>query len=1207
MKPEDFLATNGLDGSSGGFLLPELSPLDVARIAKGETFDEWQLLELKKRQSKEDHFGPMAGVDAADLASAGWGVIFSAGDGQAEAVREALSPLLEHRRAQAGERYREMIGPDAYRPGESKRDFLKRYRVGAGPPDPRKMPYYLLLVGPPEAIPFRFQHQLDIQYAVGRLSFESLDAYAAYARSVVAAELGGLRRRRQAAFFGASNPGDRSTARSAEELVRPLARQTAAGQPGWDVLELLAEDATKAQLGELVGTADGGPALLFTATHGMGFKKGDSRQLRGNGALVCQDWPGIEKRRPVPIGPDHYFSSEDVTEALRPGGLVAFHFACFGAATPQFDEFAARDFADERAEIASRPFLAQLPQRLLGHSRGGALAVVGHVDRAWTWSFSWPGAGQQLAVFQSTLKLLLDGHPVGWAMECFSERYAELASDLAVVLEDVKWKKEVDEFELADLWTSSNDARNYMILGDPAVRLAAEEPEPAAEDASDKDVATVVDLSGDRPLPKPADDFEGPVSAVSYAELEVALHKSSAGSYHVELRFTRPDSEAETAPKRAGVSFDRGELTSLELDPEAYGQALTRSLFPERNADVLRLYVKARAAAEATGGFLRIRLLVAPSAAELHALRWELLRDPETGAPLATSERTLLSRFMVSHDWRPVKLRSKTHLQALVAVAAPSDAAGYRLAEVDAGGEVARARASLQGLGVRVAGDGEPLTVERLVAGLRGGVDVLYLVCHGALLDGKVPYLFLQSDDGRTARVEGRELAERLGELTEAPRLVVLASCESAGTEDGTDAEGRATAQASLAPLLAEAGVAAVLAMQGRITMQTVEAMMPVFFRELLRDGRIDRALAVARGGVRDRHDAWMPALYLRLKRGRIWYEPGFGPGEGDFDKWDAITTSILHKNVTPVLGSGLSEHVYGDDRELARRLAAVADFPLGPDELEELPRVAQYYRVSQDAATLRAKVKEILAAAVRERHPKAVAELDAGASLGKLVRTVAAHLWREDPSNEPHRILARLPCPVYVTVARDDLLPRALKEEGKEPEVLLCRFQDKASGEEPVTPSIQKPLVFHALGHFLDEASLVLTQDDYFDYLIRVSRDDKHVPKKVDAAMVRKSVLFLGFELDDWSFRVLFRRLKSLGGQNLLAENTHVMVQIAPGVEESIDPERARRYLAQYFPDQQLAKMSIYWGTAAEFLRELGERLEGVPLPGDEDEEDDY
>ena len=71
------------------------------------------------------------------------------------------------------------------------------------------------------------------------------------------------------------------------------------------------------------------------------------------------------------------------------------------------------------------------------------------------------------------------------------------------------------------------------------------------------------------------------------------------------------------------------------------------------------LYGRVKTAVEASGRFLRLRLLVGPSAPELNGLRWELLRDPETRAPLATSEKILFSRFMVSQDWRPVKLRRK--------------------------------------------------------------------------------------------------------------------------------------------------------------------------------------------------------------------------------------------------------------------------------------------------------------------------------------------------------------------------------------------------------------------------------------------------------------------------------------------------------------------------------------------------------------------
>ncbi|MBK7828405.1 CHAT domain-containing protein [Nannocystis sp.] len=350
------------------------------------------------------------------------------------------------------------------------------------------------------------------------------------------------------------------------------------------------------------------------------------------------------------------------------------------------------------------------------------------------------------------------------------------------------------------------------------------------------------------------------------------------GTYEEELRLVDPEAATMSAPVRGLVKIDFPKMRSLELKPDVYGDELTQCVFADK--DVLGLYIRARTVMSKHK--LRLSIAIEPSEHELNDLRWELLRDPVDKKLLATSDDVWLSRFMFSKDWRSVPRHSRTQLRAVIAVAAPTDYAEWQLAEIKLDDEIARGRNALSGIPVEVLGDTEPCTLDRLIKALRGGADIVYLVCHGIHRSPSAPSVYLQNESGQTEVVHGKVLADRIGDMAEAPRMMVLASCESA-----------TRLEYSLATMLADAGVSAVLAMQGKISMATVKGVMPPFFHQLFIDGQIDRALAIARGGVRAHSDAWMPALFLRLKNGQLWYEPRLTGSNNAPPQWKALCQCV--------------------------------------------------------------------------------------------------------------------------------------------------------------------------------------------------------------------------------------------------------------------------------------------------------------------------
>lgn len=472
----DDIILNGIDGTTGEYLVAPMTPAQAVALATGQPVEDATAKWLKGKaeaHARQKLDLPM-GVDPTQPSRAGWAIVLPAA--ASTELKSAVQPLIEHRR--------KVVPPDRckvleYRPGETMRKWLARHGVAPGMVDPKKVPYYVTLIGSPTEIPFDFQYLLNVEYAVGRLCFDAPELYRRYAEGVATYEAAsGVKNAKEVAYWGPRHAADRSTQMSADFLIKPLAEGTPAqgdqeaeqpvtAEVGFRTTCFRSTDATKARLLETLHPTTGraSPAVLFTASHGMGWPKDDARQKSAQGALLAQDWAGFGQ-----VTPAHYLTAEEVESGANVGGLVAFLFACYGAGTPRTDAFLS-DRGRGPVEVAASPFVAALPQRLLAHPSGPALAVVGHVERAWGYSIKPTGAGAQIFPFREFLKRVLSGQPVGHAMVNFAKRYAVLSAALASLLDDVGGETKPSPQEIAAMWAERNDAQNYVVLGDPAVRI----------------------------------------------------------------------------------------------------------------------------------------------------------------------------------------------------------------------------------------------------------------------------------------------------------------------------------------------------------------------------------------------------------------------------------------------------------------------------------------------------------------------------------------------------------------------------------------------------------------------------------------------------------------------------------------------------------------------------------------------------------------
>jgi hypothetical protein len=282
-------------------------------------------------------------------------------------------------------------------------------------------------------------------------------------------------------------------------------------------------------------------------------------------------------------------------------------------------------------------------------------------------------------------------------------------------------------------------------------------------------------------------------------------------------------------------------------------------------------------------------------------------------------------------------------------------------------------------------------------------------------------------------------------------------------------------------------------------------------------------------------------------------------------DDWDTLLDRIRTGECTPFIGAGVNHGVLPLGSDIACRWAQKYGYPL--EDCHDLARVAEYLAVARD----KMRPKELI-----RREFEGIAPPDFTAP------------------DDCLGVLADLPLPVYLTTNYDDFMVRALRSRKKDPRQELCvwnsqlekKFKASLAGTtSTLPPTPANPVVFHLHGHSGVLDSMVLTESDYLDFLVYISTHSDLLPPRIQEALTGASLLFIGYRLADWDFRVIFRSMVLSMEDSL--RRMSVAVQLVPD-NAAQGREEAIAYLTKYFGNMEIR---IYWGTAKEFAAELRER----------------
>jgi hypothetical protein len=312
---------------------------------------------------------------------------------------------------------------------------------------------------------------------------------------------------------------------------------------------------------------------------------------------------------------------------------------------------------------------------------------------------------------------------------------------------------------------------------------------------------------------------------------------------------------------------------------------------------------------------------------------------------------------------------------------------------------------------------------------------------------------------------------------------------------------------------------------------------------------------------------------------------------------WNSLLTLINQQKCIPFIGPNAYCFV-GDDGqpwiqsniEIAKEWIKEYDYPFGGSDLSE--KCIEELGSSLDGSYQLARVAQFLAI---DKGDEMFPKLVLSDYIGK----------RESPDfslsqyeNTAYAFLASLDLKIYITTNYDLLMEKALLSKGKEPVSEFCRWNDKLleipsriGRHSKYKPDKDKPLVFHLQGDINTPESMVLTEKDYFDFVINLNREDEKelLPNIIRQELPLSSLLFIGYALQDLNFRTIFQGALSLLGRK--PSGTSVAVQIPPTIDNDRKKNIILNYLNQY--TKRIFEVYAYWGNVTSFIAEFRQRWE--------------